>query len=126
MSEQDDRLDQRLLAQLWRLENAGEADRRAELEGGTFLSLFLDADNGRSYIFRHGDAEANEDIDVGRESEVFEYDAARQAEVEFDQMLREAQAEGRLVEADSEEEIGDPATQGPVTNEVGAENERNW
>lgn len=126
MSEQDDRLDQRLLAQLWRLENAGEADRRAQLEEGQFLSLFLDADNGRSYIFRHADAEANEEIDVGRESEVFEYETARQAQIEFEQMLREAEAEGRLTDADTDEEIGDPATEGPVTNEVGAENERNW
>lgn len=126
MSEQDDRLDQRLLAQLWRMENADEADRRAQLGEGEFLSLFLDADNGRSYIFRHSDAEANEDLEVGRESEAFEYETAAQAQIEFEQMLREAEAEGRLTDADADEEIGDPATEGPVTNEVGAENERNW
>lgn len=126
MSEQDDRLDQRLLAQLWQLENAEEADRRVALEGESYLSLFLDADNGRSYIFRHGSAEANEDIDVGRESEVFEFDTRRNAEAAFAEMVNEAAAEGRVVDADSQEDIGDPAADGPVTTDTGEENERNW
>jgi hypothetical protein len=126
VTEQDDRLDQRLLAQLWRLENSGEADERVALEGERYLSLFLDADNGRSYIFRHGASEANEDIDVGRESEVYEFETRHQAEVAFAEMVEEEAAEGRVVETDSVEDIGDPAVEGPVPTETGVENERDW
>jgi hypothetical protein len=129
MSEHDDRLDQRLVSQLWELENADEADQRVELEGGEYISLFLDTDNGRSYVFRHGSSDANEDVDVGTESEteVYEFENRRNAQAAFDEMVDEAAAEGRLVDAESEnEELGDADTEGPVTTETGLENERNW
>ena len=126
MSEQDDRLDQRLLAQLWRLENDGEADRRVALRDDQYLSLFLDADNGRSYILRHAAAEANEEVEVGRESEAYEFESRRNAEAAFDDLVREAASEDRVVDADSMEDLGDPATEGPTTTETGRENLRDW
>ncbi len=126
MSEQDDRLDQQVLSRLWELESAGEADQRAELAGGQYLSLFLDTDDGQSYVFRHGSAEANEDIEVGRESEVFAFPTAGNAHAAYEQMVNEASAEGSLVDPESDEELGDPAMEGPMTNEVGEENERDW
>lgn len=126
MSEQDDRLDQRLLAQLWRLENDGDADRRVALTGDEYLSLFLDAGNGRSYILRHGSAEANEEVEVGRESEAYEFEARHHAETAFEEMVREAADEGRLVEDASQDDLGDPATDGPTTTETGRENLRDW
>jgi hypothetical protein len=122
--EQDDRLDQRELAMLWRLENAGRADRRAQLRGERFLSLFLQAGNGRSYIFRHGLDAANEELDVG-DAELFMYERPQDAQIEYERMLATARRAGTLVDADSEEELGDPETQGPVLSETGIENERN-
>lgn len=122
--EHDDRLDQRELSQLWTLENAGRAERRAELEGERYLSLFLDVLGGRSYIFEHGLAAANEEVDVG-DAELYRYERADQARVAYGEMLREARREGRLVDADSMEDLGDPRVDGPLTTETGAENERN-
>jgi hypothetical protein len=130
MSEHDDRLDQRLVSQLWEMENADQADQRVELEGGEYLSLFVDADNGRSYIFRHGSrVDANEDVDVGSETEdeVYEFEDSRNAQAAFDEMVDEAAAEGRLVDDESEgDELGDADTEGPVTTETGVENQRDW
>ena len=122
--ENDDRLDQRELSQLWTLENDGRADRRAQLEGERYLSLFLDVLGGRSYIFEHGVDAANEEVSVG-DAELYRYENARQAEVAYRQMVGEARAEGRLVDTDSMEDLGDPRVDGPTTNEVGVENERN-
>ncbi len=126
MSEQDDRLDQQVLSRLWELESAGEADQRAQLAGGQYLSLFLDTDDGQSYVFRHGSGEANEDIEVGRESEVFAFRSGRNAQAAYDEMVNGASADGSLVDPESDEEVGDPETEGPVTSEVGEENERDW
>lgn len=122
--EHDDRLDQRELSQLWTLENDGRADRRAKLDGERFLSLFLDVLGGRSYIFEHGTDAANEEVDVG-DAELYRYETARQAQIAYGEMLREARQEGRLVDTDSMEDIGDPAVDGPTTTDTGADNERN-
>lgn len=122
--ERDDRLDQRELAQLWTLENAGRADRRAQLEGERYLSLFLDVLGGKSYIFEHGSDAANQEVDVG-DAELYRYERPDQARIAYGEMLREARMEGRLVDPDSMEEIGDPRVDGPLTTETGAENERN-
>jgi hypothetical protein len=124
MSEQDDRLDQRELAQLWHLENAGRADRRAELAGERYVSLFVDVLGGKSYIFEHGVADAADDVSVG-DAEFEEYDTEDQARVAYADRLREAQDAGELVDRSSEEDIGDASVDGPLTTEVGAENLRN-
>ena len=124
MSEQDDRLDQRELAQLWHLENEGRADRRAELEGERFVSLFTDVLGGRSYVFEHGVEDATDDVSVG-DAELERYETADQARVAYTERLREARREGRLVDPSSEEDLGDASFDGPVTTETGQENLRN-
>ena len=123
--EMDDRLDQRTLARLWELENAEQMDRRVELTGQRFLSLFLDKLDGRSYIFRHSAEEQNETVSVGQDSEFWMYETADAAALEFRRMVANAGRAGTLVETDDTDELGDPFTDGPLTNEVGAENLRN-
>jgi hypothetical protein len=123
--EMDDRLDQRTLAQLWELENDEQMERRVELTGERRLSLFLEKMDGRSYIFRHGLAEQNEGVSVGQDSEFWMYETAEAATIEFERMLAAVRRAGHLVETDDEDELGDPHTDGPVTNEIGQENLRN-
>lgn len=123
--EMDDRLDQRTLARLWELENGEQMDRRVELTGQRFLSLFLDKLDGRSYIFRHSAEEQNETVSVGQDSEFWMYDTADAAALEFRRMVGAARRAGNLVETDDTDDLGDPFTDGPLANEVGAENLRN-
>jgi hypothetical protein len=123
--EMDDRLDQRTLARLWELENSEQMDRRVELTGQRFLSLFLEKLDGRSYIFRHDAEEQNETVSVGEDSEFWMYDTADAAELEFRRMVANARRAGTLIETDDTDDLGDPFTDGPLTNEVGAENLRN-
>jgi hypothetical protein len=123
--EMDDRLDQRTLSQLWELENAEQMDRRVELTGQRYISLFLEKLEGRSYIFRHSAEEQNEAVSVGQDSEFWMYDTAEAAQIEFAQMVANARRAGHLLETDDTDDLGDPFTDGPVTNEVGAENLRN-
>ena len=123
--EMDDRLDQRTLARLWELENSEQMDRRVELTGQRFLSLFLEKLDGRSYIFRHSAEEQNEGVSVGQDSEFWMYDTADAAELEFRRMVANARRAGTLIETDDTDDLGDPFTDVPLTNEVGAENLRN-
>jgi hypothetical protein len=124
MSERDDRLDQRELAQLWHLENEGRADRRAELEGERFVSLFTDVLGGRSFVFEHGAEDAADDVSVG-DAEFEQYDTAEQARIAYGERIREAREQGTLVDDSSEEDLGDAIVDGPLTTEVGSENLRN-
>ena len=124
MSEQDDRLDQRDLAQLWHLENQDRADRRAELTGERYVSLFVNVLGGRSYIFEHGIADAADDVSVG-DADFERYETEHQARTAFADRLREAREAGELVDRSSEEDIGDASVDGPITTEIGAENLRN-
>ncbi|MEP7105784.1 MAG: hypothetical protein ABI838_08055 [Chloroflexota bacterium] len=121
----DDRLDQRILAQLWELENSEQMERRVELSGERHLSLFLEKLGGRSYIFRHGLTEQNEAVSVGQDSEFWMYETAEAATIEFDRMVAAARRAGHLVETDDEEGLGDPHTDGPNITDVGVENLRN-
>lgn len=123
--ENDDRLDQRTLARLWELENAERMDRRVELTGERYLTLFLEKLDGRSYIFLHRGAEQNEAVSVGEDSQFWMYDTADAASLEFRRMVANARRAGHLVETDDTDELGDPFTEGPTTSEVGVENLRN-
>src|SRR5438128_6516588 len=96
--------DQQIVTQLWELENSEEADRRAELAGGQFLSLFVDKLNGRSYVFRHG-VDETDGLDTA-DAEFWEYDTGDEAERVFSQFLRQAARSGGLVDPDSDEEMG--------------------
>jgi hypothetical protein len=124
MSEHDDHLDQRELAQLWHLEAEDRADRRAELRGERYVSLFLDVLGGKSYVFEHGADDASDDLSVG-DAEFERYDTADQARVAYAGRIREARRDGTLVDTDSEDDIGDAGVDGPTTSEVGRENLRN-
>jgi hypothetical protein len=116
--------DQRTLAELWELESSGMQDRRVRLAGDQFLSLFLDKLDGRSYIFRHGLDESAEGVSVG-DAEYWMYDTPEEARIEFGNLLAEARARNAVVDTDDLEELGDPEVDGPVTTEVGEENEAN-
>jgi hypothetical protein len=100
-------------------------DRRVELTGQRYISLFLEKLDGRSYIFRHSAEEQNEAVSVGQDSEFWMYDTAEAAQIEFAQMVANARRAGHLLETDDTDDLGDPFTDGPVTNEIGAENLRN-
>lgn len=102
--------DQQIVTQLWELENNEEADRRAELSGGQFLSLFKEKLSERSHVFRHGIDETG-GLDTG-DAEFWEYDTADEAERVFNQLLRQAEHHGALVDPDSDSELGDYETDG--------------
>jgi hypothetical protein len=103
--------DQQIMTQLWEIENAGEADRRAELTGQRFLSLFLEKVDGHSHVFRHG-LDDLDGFDTG-DAEFWEYETADEAGRVFLQMLNAARRAGHLVEEDSDSDIGDFETAGP-------------
>ncbi len=103
--------DQQIMTQLWELENSEESDRRAELAGGQFLSLFKEKLNDRSHVFRHGVDETG-GMDVA-DAEFWEYETGDEAERVFDQFLRQAERRGGLVDPDSDSEMGDFETAGP-------------
>jgi hypothetical protein len=103
--------DQQIVTQLWELENNEEADRRAQLTGGQFLSLFMDKLNDRSHVFRHGIDETG-GLDAG-DAEFWEYETGDEAERVFNQLLQQAARTGRLVDPDSDAEMGDFETTGP-------------
>jgi hypothetical protein len=103
--------DQQIMTQLWELENSEEADRRAELTGGQFLSLFKEKLSDRSHVFRHGVDETG-GLDLG-DAEFWEYDTGEEAERVFGQFLRQAERRGGLVDPDSDSEMGDFETAGP-------------
>jgi hypothetical protein len=103
--------EQQIATQLWELENNEEADRRAELTGNQFLSLFTDKLNDRSYVFRHGVDETG-GLNLG-DAEFWEYETGDEAERVYAQLLRQAVRSGRLVDPDSDSEMGDFETTGP-------------
>jgi hypothetical protein len=103
--------DQQIATQLWELENDEEADRRAEMTGGQFLSLFIDKLNDRSYVFRHGIDETG-GLDLG-DTEIWEYETGDEAQNVYYQFVRQAARAGKLVDPDSDSEMGDFETAGP-------------
>jgi hypothetical protein len=103
--------DQQIATELWELENNEEADRRAEMTGGQFLSLFIDKLNDRSYVFRHGVDEAG-GLDLG-DTELWEYETGDEAQRVYYEFVRQAARAGKLVDPDSDSEMGDFETAGP-------------
>jgi hypothetical protein len=103
--------DQQIATELWELENNEEADRRAEMTGGQFLSLFIDKLNDRSYVFRHGVDEAG-GLDLG-DTELWEYETGDEAQRVYSEFVRQAASAGKLVDPDSDSEMGDFETAGP-------------
>jgi hypothetical protein len=91
--------DDQVTAQLWDLEEDGRQDSRVALADGTYLSLFLDKVEGRSYIFRRAEAER-----AG--SDYWMYGTADEAQTAFDQMLSELRRDRMVVDEDSMEDLG--------------------
>jgi hypothetical protein len=97
--------DDQVTAQLWDLEEDERQDARVALRDGTYLSLFLDKVDGRSYIFRRAAAER-----AG--SDFWMYETASEAETAFDQMMSELQREHMVAEEDSIEDLDTGAYEG--------------
>jgi hypothetical protein len=112
-----EQLSEELIDRLLRIENEGEADRRAELTNERFLSLIHDPEDGHAYVLRHG-LDDTEGAEVPGDVELWEYDEMREAEVAFAEMLAEARRAGELVDEDSEEDLGDTETAGAELHDV--------
>ena len=107
-----ERSEEQILNRLFELENSGQAERRVELDGETFISLIHDPDNGRGYVLRHG-VDDTEGAEIPEGTEFWEYPTAQEAEVAFDQLVSETAGEGAaVVEEDSSEAVGDFETGG--------------
>jgi hypothetical protein len=91
--------DDQVTAQLWDLEEGAMQDARVALADGTYLSLFLDKVDGRSYIFRRAAAER-----AG--SDFWMYETPEEAQTAFDQMLGELRRDRMVVDEDSMEDLG--------------------
>ena len=108
MSEQSE---EQIISHLFALENDGQADQRAELTGDRYLSLIHDPISGKAYVFRHG-VDETEGAEVPEGTEFWDYPDREHAERAYAQVLAEAKAAGEVVEEDSDEGIGDSATDG--------------
>lgn len=107
----EDLSEEQVVDRLLRLENEGEADRRAELSDERFLSLIHDPERHRSYVLLHG-LDDTEGAQVPEDAEFWEYERDADAERTYVEMLEEARRAGELVDEDSEEELGDTETAG--------------
>jgi len=110
-----ERSEEQILSRLFELENSGQADRRVELEGERFASLIQDPDTGRTYVLQHG-VDETEGAEIPEGTEFYEYESHADAERAFAELLGE-QA-GQVVEEDSEEDLGDSATDGAEMRDV--------
>ena len=107
----DERSEEQVITRLFELENDGQAAQRSELTGERFLSLIQDPANGRGYVFLHGlDETEGAEVPVG--TEFWEYPTWDEAERAYAQLIDEDRQAGELVETDSEEGLGDSATDG--------------
>ena len=106
-----ERSEEQIISRLFALENEGQADQRAQLSGQRFLSLIHDPSNGKGYVFRHG-LDETEGAEVPEGTEFWDYPDREQAERAYAQLLAEARQAGEVVEEDSDEGIGDSATNG--------------
>ena len=106
-----ERSEEQIISRLFELENEGQADQRAQLTDDRFLSLIHDPTSGNAYVFRHG-TDATEGAEVPEGTEFWDYPDREQAERTYAQLLGEAKAAGEVVEEDSDEGIGDSATDG--------------
>lgn len=101
-----ERSEEEILSRLFDLENSGQADRRAELQGERYLSLIHDPDTGRAYVLQHGTDET-EGAEIPSGTEFFEYPSRDEAERAFDELLAESEQAGEVVDEDSVEAEGD-------------------
>jgi hypothetical protein len=101
-----ERSEEQILSRLLELENAGQAERRVELDGQTFIALIHDPDNSRGYVLKHG-VDETEGAEIPEGTEFWEYPTAREAEQAFEQLVNESAREGAVVEDDATDDVGD-------------------
>jgi hypothetical protein len=107
----DEKSEEQVVSRLFDLENSGQAAQRAELTGDRFLSLIQDPDDGRGYVFQHGlDESEGAEVPVG--TEFWQYPTWDEAERAYAQLLEEDRRAGEVVEIDSDEGLGDSASDG--------------
>ena len=101
-----ERSEEQILSRLLELENAGQAERRVELDGQSFIALIHDPDNSRGYVLKHGTDET-EGAEIPEGTEFWEYPTAQEAEQAFEQLVAESAREGAVVEDDATDDVGD-------------------
>ncbi len=112
-----ERSEEEILSRLFDLENSGQADRRAELEGERYLSLIHDPDTGRAYVLQHGTDET-EGAEIPAGTEFFEYPSREEGERAFEELLAESRRAGEVVDEDSQEGEGDFETGGAEVRDM--------
>jgi hypothetical protein len=111
MEGMEEQSEEQIISRLLELENEGQASQRAELTGERFLSLLQDPESGRGFVLVHG-LDETEGAEVPPGTEFWEYPRWDDAERAYNQLLEEDRQAGELVEVDSEEGLGDSATEG--------------
>jgi hypothetical protein len=101
-----ERSEEQIISRLLELENAGQAERRVELDGQTFIALIHDPDNSRGYVLKHGTDET-EGAEIPPGTEFWEYPTGQEAEQAFEQLVNESAREGAVVEDDATDDVGD-------------------
>jgi hypothetical protein len=103
--------EEQIISRLLELENSGQAERRVELDGLSFISLIHDPDSGRGFVLKHG-VDETEGAQIPEGTEFWEYPTPQEAEQAFEQLVNEAAREGAVVEDDATDDIGDFETGG--------------
>ena len=101
-----ERSEEQIISRLLELENAGQAERRVELDGRSFIALIHDPDNSRGYVLKHG-VDETEGAEIPEGTEFWEYPTAQEAEQAFEQLVAESAGEGAVVEEDDTDDVGD-------------------
>ena len=101
-----ERSEEQIISRLLELENAGQAERRVELDGRSFIALIHDPDNSRGYVLKHG-VDETEGAEIPEGTEFWEYPTAQEAEQAFEQLVAESAGEGAVVEEDEPDDVGD-------------------
>lgn len=117
-----ERSEEQILSRLLDLENAGQAERRVELDGQTYIALIHDPDSTRGYVLKH-DVDETEGVEIPEGTEFWEYPTAQEAEKAFEQLVAESAREGAVVEDDATDDIGDIESGGAEVRDLYSDND---
>ena len=112
-----ERSEEQILSRLLELENAGQAERRVELDGQTYIALIHDPDSTRGYVLKHG-VDDTEGAEIPEGTEFWEYPTAQEAEQAFEQLVAESAREGAVIEDDATDDIGDSESGGAEVRDL--------
>ena len=112
-----ERSEEQIISRLLELENAGQAERRVELDGRSFIALIHDPDNSLGYVLKHG-VDQTEGAEIPEGTEFWEYPTAQEAERAFEQLVAESAKEGAVVEDDATDDVGDFETSGAEVRDL--------